>query len=280
MFKAFSKKTFPRIINFDAKKLFSTSNVEKITNSLNLAKLNSKLNTLELTLKGLSSIIFFPFGITSIKQNWIRTYYIFGKYDGYRTNELKWIPPIAEVHDVFCGDITLNHTGMHLTDLVGNPIIVNTFVIYNVINPVNHKINLLNDDVLHNWTENIIRGVISSYSYEDLTHNSVKEKISLDLLEKINGDTKADFYGISIQRAGLLQINYSQEIAETMLVKQKAKATIEARKELIDATLNLVNDIGSKLDTKLTQEDKSKLTMCLTISMIGSNNPSQVINLN
>ncbi len=65
-----------------------------------------------------------------------------------------------------------------------------------------------------------------------------------------------------------------------MLVKQKAKATIEARKELVDATLHLIEDISQKLDNKLTPEDKSKLITCLTVSMIGNNSPSQVINLN
>jgi hypothetical protein len=78
----------------------------------------------------------------------------------------------------------------------------------------------------------------------------------------------------------LLGINYAPEIAETMLVKQKARATIEARKELVDATLNLIEDIGNKLDNKLSHEDKSKLITCLTVSLVGNNSPSQVINLN
>lgn len=63
-----------------------------------------------------------------------------------------------------------------------------------------------------------------------------------------------------------------------MFVKQKA--TIEARKELVDAPLHLIEDISQKLDNKLTQEDKSKLVTYLTVSMIGNNSPSQVINLN
>lgn len=63
-----------------------------------------------------------------------------------------------------------------------------------------------------------------------------------------------------------------------MLVKQKA--TIEARKELVDATQHLIEDIIQKLDNKLTLEDKFKLITCLTVSMIGNNSPSQVINLN
>lgn len=65
-----------------------------------------------------------------------------------------------------------------------------------------------------------------------------------------------------------------------MLIKQKAKATIEARKEVVDATINLIENIGNKLESKLSQEDKSKLITHLTISMIGTQSYSQVINLN
>jgi hypothetical protein len=108
----------------------------------------------------------------------------------------------------------------------------------------------------------------------------IKENLISQLIDKINSDPKAEFYGIEVQKAGLLEINYAPEIAETMLVKQKAKATIEARKELVDATLHLIEDISQKLDNKLTPEDKSKLITCLTVSMIGNNSPSQVINLN
>jgi hypothetical protein len=238
------------------------------------------LTPLELALKSISSIILAPFGICSIKQNHIVTYYTFGKFDGYKTSGLKWIPPICSYHVTFCGDQTISHNKMHLTDKSGNPIRVSSYVIYNIVNPVNNKINLDSSDVLSNWIENITRQVISTYSYNELTSSECKENLMSKMIEKINLDPKAELYGIEVQRAGLLEINYAPEIAETMLVKQKAKVTIEARKELVDATLDLIQDIGHKLDDELTQEDKSKLITCLTVSMIGSQSPSQVINLN
>ena len=168
---------------------------------------------------------------------------------------------------------------MHLTDSASNPIRVSSYVIYNITNPVNQIVNFDSPDVLSNWIENIVREVVSTYSYIELTSGQ-KEIVVSQLVNKINSDPKAEFYGIDVQKAGLLEINYAPEIAETMLVKQKAKATIEARKELVDATIHLIEDIGQKLDNKLTPEDKSKLITCLTVSMIGNNSPSQVINLN
>lgn len=253
----------------------------KIFESLNNPILNSnKLNPIELIIKFTSSIFGFPFGMCSIKPNHVLTYYTFGKYDGYRTSGLNWIPPVSHIVETFCGDTTLSHNNMHLTDSSSNPIIVSTFIIYNIINPVNNSVNLNSPDVLSNWIENIVRQVISTYSYEELTSNQTKNNMVNDLVQKINSDSKSELYGIQIQRAGILQLNYSTEIAETMLVKQKAKATIEARKELVDATMNIIEDVGKRLDGKLSPEDKSKLVTCLTVSMIGNQSPSHVINLN
>lgn len=263
---------------FNSIKRFSSN--QKIINTINTTtQLLPKLSSLELGLKSLISVVGFPFGIWIVKPNHILTYYTFGKYDGYRTSGLTWIPPNAKLNETFCGDITLTNNNMHLTDSSSNPIRVSSFVIYNIVNPVNNHINLDSNEVLSNWVENITRDVISKYSYNELTSGQ-KEKLSNELVEKINTDANAEIYGIEVQRAGLLEINYAPEISETMLVKQKARATIEARKELVDATLNLIEDIGDKLNDKLTQEDKSKLITCLTVSMIGNNSPSQVINLN
>ena len=255
------------------------SPTQKIIDNINNSKNTiPKLTLLESTINYLTNIIFFPFGISIVKPNHILTYYVFSKYVGYRTSGLTWIPPNCCYEQTFCGDITLDNKNMHLTDSLSNPIRVSTFVVYNIINPLNHIFNVINIDVLSKWIENITREVISKYSYHELT--SEQEKISTELIKKINTDINAVRYGIEIRRAGLLEINYAPEIAETMLVRQKAKATIDARKEIVDSTLHLIEDIGEKLNDKLTQEDKSKLITCLTVSMIGNNSPSQVINLN
>ncbi len=255
---------------------FSSS--AKIITSLKAQE--SKLNPLEHAIKIIINTIGAPLGIGYIQQNYVVPYFTFGKYDGYATPGLTWVPPFSKRYDVFCGDITLSHTNMHLTDLASNPIRVSSFVIYNITNPVNQIVNLDSTDLLSNWIEGIIRDEISNYSYLELTSSLQKDQITSKLVGKINSDPKAEFYGIEVQKAGLLEINYAPEIAETMLVKQKAKATIEARKELVDATINLIEDISEKLDSKLTPGDKSKLITCLTVSMIGSGAPNQVISLN
>lgn len=258
-----------------------TLKFNKILNLINNTGNNLQTHNLtELCVKTLAGALLFPYGIKIVPTNHVLTFYTLGKYDGYRTEGLRWINPISKYNLTPLCDLTINNQQMHLTDSQSNPLVVDTFVIYNIVNPINYHININGKNVLNNWIESFIRQIITQYSYNELTNNDNKDLLSNMIINKINRDPMAKFYGIEIKTGGLLQINYAKEIAETMLVKQKAKATIEARKELVDATINLINDIGTKLETKLTSEDKSKLITCLTVSMIGNNSPSQVINLN
>ena len=121
---------------------------------------------------------------------------------------------------------------------------------------------------------------MTNYSYNELTLTNEKTDILYEFIKIINQKEITQSYGIEIKNVGILQINYSPEIAESMLVKQKARAIYEARKELVDATLSLIDDISIKLDNKLNSDDKSKLVTCLTVSLIGNSSPSNVINLN
>ena len=92
---------------------------------------------------------------------------------------------------------------MHLTDSASNPIRVTSYVIHNITNPVNNIVNLDSRDVLSNWIENIVRDVVATHSYNELTCGQ-KEIVISQLVNKINSDPKAEFYGIEVQKAGIL----------------------------------------------------------------------------
>jgi regulator of protease activity HflC (stomatin/prohibitin superfamily) len=281
----------------------------KLIDNLNKTTENS-LTEFELGLKYIRGMIGSPiFFMWSkvVKKNHVVTLYRFGKPDGYMTEGLNFELPGYSYTTHFCGDITSNSNNMHITDKNGNPIVVSTFITYNIINPVNNYINLMtqnkenekekddgenyiknyinnhNDNVnynenkiLTNWFEKIIRNEISKYTYDEITADA---KICDKLVNIINMNEKSEHYGIEVSNVGILQINYAKEIAELMLVKQRINATLNARKEISEATINMIEDISVKLDNKLTQKDKSKLIRCLTVAMIGGQVPTAVINI-
>lgn len=274
-----SRTQYTRVFtNINLTRQFSRN--ERIIDSIKNNTNYCKLNYTERLLNSIVSTLLLPFGINKVEANHILTYYVFGKYCGYRTEGLVWVPPISDKYLHYCGDRSIEQKEMHITDADSNPIIVNSYIIYHVIDPINCELNLKQKEVLDNWIEKIMKTMISKYTYTQLTSHEYNEKITNDIFNTLTSNDKMQFYGIEITEVGIPTINYSKEIAETMLVKQKAKATIEARKEIVDATVTLIEDVNLKLEGKLTNEDKSKLTTYLTLSMIGSNSPSQVINVN
>lgn len=266
-------------LNNQIRKLSVPASVlEKISNN------NSnydKINLVETILKYVGGTVFAPCGFFTVPVNHVVILSRYGKYDGYRTEGLRWTSAMScKIHKIFCGD--MNHTmkEMHITDSVKNPIIVSAFVTYNVTNPVNKVFNVPNDDVLFNLFEQEVRTIVSSYSYDQLTSSIVKEEITDKIMERINSNQKMELYGVNVQKVGFLEVNYSKQIAETMLVKQRANATMEARQEIVETTLDIVKKITNELGDSVNKEDKSKLTTYLITALVSNQPISPVINVN
>lgn len=267
------------------KKSFSQRNLsisQRVLDNLNNAKNKyERIDTVETVLKYFGGTVLAPFGFFSVPVNHVAVFSRYGKYDGYKTEGLRWIPPLNVTYrEVFCGD--LNHTmkEMHITDSSKNPIIVSAFVTYNIINPVNKVFNVPNDDVLFNLFEQEVRTIVSSYSYNELTCPITKDEITNKIMEKINANNRMELYGVEIQKVGFLEVNYSKQIVETMLVKQRANATMEARQEIVKATLNIVKHITDEIGEKVNEQDKSKLTTYLITALVSNQPISPVMNVN
>lgn len=248
-------------------------------NMINLLEKYEKnnLNLIEKLIKYSTSIFLFPLGIAITEKNNIQLIFRFGKYDGFLKPGLSWTHPFSTQLRVFyCGDITINFSNINITDVEKNPINISSYISYQYIDPIKNYLNVGDNNVLHNYLESKLREYISNFSYNELTS---KNNIYDFIINELNETKQLEEYGIKIVKIGISQINYAPEIAQVMLVKQKTKATLEARKEIVDTTLNIINDISSKLDNKLSSEDKSKLVTCLTISMIGQSTTSNVINI-
>jgi hypothetical protein len=248
---------------------------------------NSTINNLtpiETVLKYVRGFPIFPLGLNVVDKNYVKIMFRFGKPDGYITEGFTYIYPFGNVQYYFCGDRTINNNDMQLTDSNKNPILLSTFLTYNIINPVNNYVNLRakleeneNHGVLKNWLENMIRNIVSQFSYDELTlsNSMIKDKIR----NEINSHENCELYGIKIKEFGILGIKYSPEILETMLVKQRVNATLNARKEIAETTLSMITDITDKLGDKLSEKDKSKLITCLTVAMIGNQSPAPIVSI-
>lgn len=231
------------------------------------------------------TFITFPSHFISVKENHSAICTLFGKYIGHKTTGLTWIPFPCKVREYYRGNITSKFTKMHLTDSISNPIIIDSFIVYNINNPLNFALNLYDyddkeNDLLDNWFEDNIRQIVSLYSYDELTKNNKKTEIINKVIDKINNDSKANEFGIKINQFGLLQINYTPEIAHNMLLKQKALITIESRKQLIEANVSLIKDVCQQLHNELNCDTTRTIASGLSLAIIGTQQPTNVLNIN
>jgi len=191
---------------------------EELIKNLKKSTANN-LNNVERTFKYIFGTPFIiPFGIQAIEKNYVVIPLRFGKPDGYFTEGWTCNFPTFKQIVCFCGDKTINNH-IQLIDSNGISITLSTYLTYNVIDPVNHYVNLKenydnkNHGVLNNWVSSMIRPClihrnyithcpVSGFSHYQLTTDSFKEKIKND----INSHENAALYGIKIKEFDILEI--------------------------------------------------------------------------
>ena len=102
---------------------------------------------------------------------------------------------------------------------------------------------------------------------------------SKSMLDKITEESnnKLEEYGITVDSVQITEAVYAPEIAHSMLMKQQAKATVDARTEIVNGAVGIIQDTLDKFPN-LSTETKNKLTINL-LTTISSNNTQPVVNL-
>ncbi len=234
-----------------------------------------KLTGLETAWKYACGAVSIPFGIRTIPANHVGIIIRNGKFDGFREPGIRWAPLGYLRYHTYLGDKNLSQDNMYITDSRKNPIIATTSVTYRVIDPLNHVINFQDNKVIPRYFESFMRQTLNKHTYDELLNSS--KDILENFSQEINKTPKMEEYGIEIQRADLLDIKYSPEIAKAMLIKQQVQATIDARKHMVDGVVDVVEDINQKM--KLDNDSRNKLATYLAISMITDKSPQMTYDL-
>lgn len=248
------------------------SNINKTANRLPV------FSDIEHNIKFFSGLLSGPLGFFTVKANHVKILMRFGKFDGYRESGFRWAPLGVSVYETFLGDRTIKQNDMYITDSRGNPIIARTSVTFRVTNPLNSVINVNDDTIVENYFESKVRNTLSNYTYDEIVKN---HDIFKNLTDELNSSEKIEEYGIEIQHSDLLDIKYSPEIANAMLMKQQAQSAIDARRYMIDNVIEIVKEIDSKMEKELSSENtaRSNLAAYLAISMITDKSPQVVYDI-
>lgn len=233
------------------------------------------LTPFENSLKYLCGALFAPLGIFSVRQNYRMVLSRFGKIDRVAEPGLRWAPPFRICRSVFMGAMTHTLKDLHILDENGTPIIVTAILQYRISDPVLFIVNSNSKiDILERISQANIRSACSKLSYDTL------RKDTQELTSQIRSSIESAIttYGVTIDTINIIEVNFAPEIAQQMLMKQQAKAYLEARKEIVDGAIGVAKDTIKRLPD-LSKDAQEKIVCNLLTTLTSSSSPQPVVQL-
>ena len=183
---------------------------------------------------------------------------------------------------------TINNDKQKVNDLMGNPIIVDTMVVWRVVDTAKVAFDVENYiEYLSSQCDSALRSIISLYPYdvpEDPTGGkSLRcsiDEISEELKNAIQA--KAEVAGLEILEARITNMYYAPEIASAMLQRQQAKAIIDAKQTIVEGAVDIVDMALDRLNqnniVELDEERKAAMVSNLLVVLCGGKEAQPVVN--
>ena len=188
---------------------------------------------------------------------------------------------------------TLNKATQKVNDVLGNPIMIGTIVIWKVVDPTQAVFAVENyKEYLSVQTDSIVRNTARLYPYdifdEDDDNDEKKEcslrGSSLEIAENMKKELqeKVADAGLFIEDVRITHLAYSEEIAAAMLQRQQAAAIIAARQKIVDGAVGMVKMALEKLSEDdivvLDDERKAAMVSNLLVVLCGNKDAQPVVN--
>ncbi|MBQ0017744.1 MAG: SPFH domain-containing protein [Clostridiales bacterium] len=188
---------------------------------------------------------------------------------------------------------TLNNDKQKVNDVLGNPVIIGTNVIWKVANPTKAVFNVEDySDFLSTQCDLVVRNVARLFPYDDFddtpettadgekTLRGSSQEIA-DLMQEELQKRVVDA-GLEIQDVRITNLAYSEEIAAAMLQRQQASAIIAARQKIVEGAVGMVKMALDQLDEDgvvvLDDERKAAMVSNLLVVLCGNKDAQPVIN--
>ena len=184
---------------------------------------------------------------------------------------------------------TLNNDKQRINDLLGNPVIIDTVVVWRIIDTAKAMFNVDNFiEFLSIQCDSSLRAIVSQYPYDlprdgqsdDKCLRSASEEVVTRLMADIQ--TKVTVAGIEILDARITNLSYAPEIASAMLQRQQASAVVDAKQTIVDGAVDIVQMALKRLSENnvvdLDEERKAAMVSNLLVVLCSNADAQPVIN--
>lgn len=184
--------------------------------------------------------------------------------------------------------MTLSNEKQKVNDVLGNPVIIGSVVIWNVENPTKAVFNVENySEYLSIQCDSTIRHIARLYPYDNIETDSEEKTLRgssqeiADIMQKDLQERVRDA-GLNIQEVRITHLAYSEEIAAAMLQRQQASAIIAARQKIVEGAVSMVkmaiDQLGEEEIVILDEERKAAMVSNLLVVLCGNKDAQPIVN--
>jgi len=175
-----------------------------------------------------------------------------------------------------------------VVDKNGNPLIISGIVVYQFVNSKKCAIDVENaPHFVANQAQAVMKQIVSQYPYENLAedeHGACLKTEASEVGQKFVNllQTKVKMAGAKILTFQFNEMSYAPEIAQGMLKRQQALATVSARRTIVEGVVEIAHGAIQKLEAKgikMNDTEKTKIATNLLTVMCAEHDVQPTINV-
>ncbi|MDZ8188705.1 MAG: SPFH domain-containing protein [Nostoc sp. ChiSLP02] len=227
-------------------------------------------------------------GFLTVEPNQAVVLVFFGRYVGtIQEAGFWWTNPFTDKRKVSLRVRNFNSKILKVNDAQGSPIEIAAVIVWQVIEPAKSRFAVDDyEQFVAIQSETAIRALAIRYPYDAPDEQSipslrgVPDEIALFLQQELQA--RLEVAGVEVLEAKLSHLAYAPEIAQMMLRRQQAKAMIDARRQIVESAVGMVDEALKRISEQqmIDLDDERKATMInnLLIVLTSEQNVQPVVN--
>jgi regulator of protease activity HflC (stomatin/prohibitin superfamily) len=227
-------------------------------------------------------------GFFTVQPNQAVALVLFGKYMGtVRESGFWWTNPFANKQMISLRVRNFNSNMIKVNDAEGSPIEIAAVVVWQVFDSAKSQFAVDDyEEFVAIQSETAIRALAIRYPYDSPDDNQtpslrgIPDEIAQALKTELQA--RLEVTGVEVLEARLSHLAYAPEIAQMMLRRQQAKALIDARRQIVEGAVGMVNEALNRLSheqmIELDDERKASMINNLLVVLTSEQTAQPVIN--
>jgi len=228
-------------------------------------------------------------GFFIVNPNASKVLLLFGAYKGsVKLNGFFWLNPFFKRTDISLRARNFESDKIKVNDKIGNPVLISVILVWKVKETFKAAFEVDNyENFVKVQTDSAVRKLAGTYPYDhfederaDITLSSNFEQVNDNLEREIS--ERLEMAGLEVIEARIAYLAYAPEIAQAMLRRQQATATVAARHKIVEGAVGMVESALQLLSKKgiidLDEERKAAMVSNLLVVLCGDSQVDPVIN--